>query len=118
MKSFDAVKMNMLEMLKYAEKEYKEYETTGKTIYLQQAGEKLWNVFGRYLEYRNKRYYDTHQAIREASYQNDKLRSLLQDIESLHHYFYNPDVEVTHEQAKFLFKKSIEKMKNRIKMLR
>ena len=107
----------MKSMLKAAEQEFAIYEKTGERVILQQAGEKLWNVFGRYMEIRDKQRYDNHKDLKNASFSNEKLRSLCQDVEDLHDYFYNAEINIVDEKAVYLFKESIKKLKNRIKML-
>lgn len=95
---FVAVKQNMLSMLKYSKIEFKEYKKTGDIIYLQQAGEKLFNAIENYIQYVNKvrysSYYEITQNVKEKP-----LRKLLYDAKRLHIFFYNGELEMRVDDA-------------------
>lgn len=113
---FHAVKANMLSMLKYANLEFKEYKKSGDIIYLQQAGEKLFNAVENYIQFvqqtRYSSYYELTVHTKEKS-----LRRLLYDTKRLHQFFYNGELEMREEDAMYEFIRLSTLLELRIKRL-
>jgi len=95
---YKAVKTNMMSMLKYSALEFKEYKKTGNIIYLQQAGEKLFNALENYIQYINKTRYSSMYEIKIHT-KEKPLRRLLYDALNLHRFFYNGELEMTRDYA-------------------
>lgn len=116
MNEFKAVKENMLSMLKYSELEFKEYKKTNDIIYLQQAGEKLFNALENYIQYTDKirynSFYEFTQNVKEKP-----LRKLLYDAKRLHQFFYNGELEMKLEDAEDEYIRISTILKGRIKRL-
>ena len=105
----------MLQMLRESKAEFKKYNGTPETtIYLQQAGEKLFNAFERYLELKYERVKYSHEGIRELAYQDKRTIELFTQLELLHEYFYHGSVKMSDEQAKILYNNVFLKIESRI----
>jgi len=116
MNSFLAVKANMLEMLKYSQIEFSEYEKTKNEVKLQQSGEKLFNVFCRYLEIRYKTTTNTHNEIRYLANADSRNRNLLDRLELLHEYFYH-STKFEADQAALRYRELLKQVKQRVERL-
>ena len=117
MNHFEAVKRNMSSMLKYSNIEFKEYKKTGNIIYLQQAGENLFNALENYIQYINKMraesFYDIHRMVKEKS-----LKKLLYETRNLHRFFYNAEFEMSRDYAEDEYIRLSTLLNQRIKRLR
>ena len=113
---FDIVRINMLNMLKYSKNEYNQYKKTGNIVYLQQAGNKLFNVIENYIQLINRvraeSFYEIKNLVREK-----KLRHLLYDARTLHRFFYNSELEMNIEDAEELYISVLSRTEQRIKRL-
>lgn len=113
---FDAVKQNMLSMIKYSKQEYQQFKKTKEVVYLQQAGEKLFNALENYVQYINKiqarNFYEIKSLIKEKS-----LRQLLYDAQDLHRFFYNGELEMNVEDVTDLYESVLSRTEERIKRL-
>lgn len=114
MQIFQAVKSNMLSMIKYSEIEYNEYKNTGNVIYLQQAGEKLFNAIENYIQYVNQIQAQTFYEIK-GLVKEKPLRKLLYDGRDLHRFFYNGELEMNKEDADEIYVSVRNRLKARIK---
>ena len=80
--------------LQQAQKEIKQYESVHQTIYLAQAGEKLWNAFNIIIALKSKEKIRSHKDLREAVaklYAKTGQRVFIEGYESayeLHKFFY------------------------------
>ncbi len=114
---FEAVKQNMLSMLKYSYIEFQEYKSTNNIIYLQQAGEKLFNSLENYIQYSNKlsvrSFYELRQLVKTKL-----LKNLLYDTKRLHRFFYNAELEMDIIDAEQLYLDVYKKLKSRIERLK
>lgn len=115
--NFIIVKENMLNMLKYSKLEYKQYKSTKNIIYLQQAGEKLFNVLEGYLSYINSVRIEYFQQamglIKEKS-----LIKLLYDARDLHKFFYHGINERREEDADILYNSVLDRIETRIRSMK
>ena len=93
---FQAVKQNMLSMLKYSKLDFKEYKKTNDIIYLQQAGEKLFNALENYIQFINKTRYNSYYELQYNVKEKSLLR-LLYNAKRLHQFFYNGELEFRKE---------------------
>jgi len=113
---FNAVKVNMLSMIKYSKSEFQQYKRTKNIIYLQQAGEKLFNALENYIQYINKiqarNFYEVKNLIKEKT-----LRILLYDAKNLHIFFYNGELEMNEEDVVDLYESVLKRTESRIKRL-
>lgn len=116
MREFQAVRRNMTSMLDYAEREFKQYKKTGDVVYLQQAGEKLFNAIENYIQYVNRMRYENFYEI-QRSIKEKPLKRLLYDARNLHRFFYNGELEMTPEYAEEEFIRISALMKGRVKRL-
>lgn len=113
---FEAVKSNMLSMIKYSKEEYQQFKKTKNIIYLQQAGEKLFNALENYIQYINKiqarNFYEIKSLIKERP-----LRQLLYDAQNLHRFFYNGELEMNTEDVADLYDSVLKRVEERIKRI-
>lgn len=107
----------MLEMLKESKNEFKKYESTGNDICLQQAGEKLFSVFERYLEIKYQFIRYRHRDINYLASKNPRNLELLSQLETLHEYFYHGNIRMTPDVAKKIYVNVVGKIEERIKSL-
>jgi len=95
---FIVVKENMKNMIKYSKQEFNTYKSTKDIVYLQQAGEKLFNALENYIQFINRveafSFYGIKNLIKEKS-----LRRLLYDGKDLHRFFYRGENEMTVDDA-------------------
>ena len=93
MELFFAVKQNMQTMLEYSQKEYALYKKTQEIVYMQQAGEKLFNAIENYIQFKYKNqarsFFELKNLVRDKS-----LKNLLYSAKSLHQFFYNGELEM------------------------
>lgn len=114
---FEAVKQNMLSMMKYSKIEFKEYKATGNIIYLQQAGEKLFNATENYIQYLYKIQSNSFQGVQNII-KEKSLRKLLYDMKRLHQFFYNAELSMTIEDAEDEYIRLSTILEQRIKRLK
>ena len=106
-------------MLKYSKLEFAEYKKHGNKIHLQEAGEKLFNAFSRYLEIRYKRVTGDHGEIWNLANLDKNNSTILSQLDILHSYFYHGEsYRVKAEQIEPIFKNVVDKVESRIKNLR
>lgn len=114
---FQAVKANMLSMMKYSKIEFEEYKRTGDIVFLQQAGEKLFNALENYIQYvqitRYASYYEMHLNVKEKP-----LKKLLYDAKRLHQFFYNGELEISKDYAEEEYIRISALLETRIKRLK
>lgn len=113
---FLAVRANMLEMLKYSQLEFNEYQKTKNIIKLQQSCDKLFNVFCRYLEIRYKTPTKTHKEIRFLANSDSRNRNLIDRLELLHEYFYHSTL-FSPEEVEPRYKELLKQVKQRVERL-
>lgn len=115
-RQFEAVKENMKSMVKYSKSEYNKYKSTRNIIYLQQAGEKLFNAIENYIQFINKlmvgSFYEIKSLVKEQP-----LRKLLYDAQDLHRFFYRGELEMNIIDAENLYKSILIKFEQRIERL-
>jgi len=114
---FESVKANMISMLQYSKIEKDKYMDTGEIIYLQQAGEKLFNALENYIQYINKVRAESFFEIKKLIVQDKPLRKLLYDARTLHRYFYNRELELEEEDAVDLYDSVYGRLKKRIERI-
>ena len=84
----EAIKI-MTKMLKYSKFEYERYEKTRNEIYLQQAGEKLFNAYSKYLEIKFSKRTQNHDDTRKLAYHDEYDTNIMSNLDHLHEYFYH-----------------------------
>ena len=113
---FEAVKQNMLNMIKASKQEFEKYKSTKDIVLLQQAGEKLFNALENYIQFVNKieafSFYGIKTIVKEKS-----LRDLLYDARDLHRFFYRGENEMNEEDAEDLYVNVKNRIEERIKRL-
>ena len=113
---FEAVKQNMLNMIKASKQEFDRYKSTKDIVLLQQAGEKLFNALENYIQFVNKNmagsFYEIKGLIKEKS-----LRKLLYDAKDLHIFFYRGELEMNKEDVIDLYLNVRNRIEERIKRL-
>ena len=113
-----AVKLMMKDMLKHAKLEFIQYEKTNDVIYLQQAGEKLFNSFERYLEIKYQSIKYRHDDIQYLASKDSNNLVLFSQMNQLHRFFYHGEVEMPTDVAKKIFQSVVQKIESRINSLR
>ena len=86
-------------------------------VYLQQAGEKLFNALENYIQFVNKKraesFYEIKNMVQEKS-----LRHLLYDARNLHRFFYNGELEYNIMDAESLYVSVKKRLEERIRRVR
>ena len=113
---FIVVKENMSSMLRYSKEEYKQYKLSKNIIYLQQAGEKLFNVIEGYLSFVNKVRIEYFQQAR-GLIKEKTLAKLLYDSRDLHRFFYHGTNERLEFEADELYQSVLKRIEERIRRL-
>jgi len=116
---FDILKINMKDMLKHSKKEFSKYQNEKEhdPVYLQQAGEKLFNVFCRYLEYKYHVMTSTHTEIRELAMKDSRNFELMIKLDALHNYFYHGELKLPQKGAERIYIEIVKSLENRINNL-
>jgi len=114
---WDLLKINAKEMLKHSKLEYTQYEKTGEIVYLQQAGEKLFNAFSRYLEIKYNVITTNHDDIRMLSTRDQRNFDLMSKMDALHEFFYHGGMSEAHGYAKKTYNEVVKSLENRINAL-
>ena len=84
---FILVKQNMLEMIKYSKSEFNKFKSSKNPIYLQQAGEKLFNSIENYIALINKMRIESFYEAKQLVIKDKPLQKLLFDSRELHRFF-------------------------------
>lgn len=111
------IKENMLNMLKYSKEEYKIYKQRKDIVYLQQAGEKLFNVIEGYISVINNIQIQSFQQAR-GLIKERSLTKLLYDCRTLHRFFYNSTNELLEQEADMFYNSVLSRIESRVKNLR
>jgi hypothetical protein len=114
---FIVVKENIKNMMKYSKNEYQKYKKTRNIIYLQQAGEKLFNAIENYIGLANKVFVDSFYSAKQLTMRNKPLRKLLYDGRALHRFFYNSTNELDAYEAESLYIRTYKNLNERIRRL-
>lgn len=77
------------DMLKESHKEYLRYKAGDGIIFLQQAGEKLFNAFSKYLEIKYSKQLFKHNLTRKYASYNQSDDYLMKIVDLLHRFFYH-----------------------------
>ena len=104
------------EKLIESKREYDEYKTTKRVVYLQQAGNKLFSVVENYLMIKYKRRTNNYQELRGLISQNLFDRLLLSKVALLHYFYYENTLRGEPEEFEDLYLDVYKTMKNRISM--
>lgn len=118
MNRLQELKIMMLGMLKESKSEFKKYEDHKDEIALQQAGEKLFNVFERYLEIKYQTIKYRHDDIENLAMKDQNNFILFGQLEDLHEYFYHGSVRMTPDKAKYIYENVVGKIESKINGLR
>lgn len=114
---FILVKQNMLEMLKHSKSEFNKFKSTKNTIYLQQSGEKLFNVVENYISLINKMKIDSFYDAKQLVIKDKPLQNLLFNARELHRFFYHGINEYNIGYVEDLYKDILQKTEERIRRL-
>jgi len=73
--------------------EFRKYKKTKDTTHFAQAGQKLWNTFGMFMEVASKKEIKSFKELRKAvldlyAETNGLVLKLFEDLYDLHKYFY------------------------------
>lgn len=102
------------EKLIESKREYDEYKTTKRVVYLQQAGNKLFSVVENYLMIKYKRRTNNYQELRGLISQNSFDRLLLSKVAQLHYFFYENTLRGELEEFEDIYLDVYKTMKNRM----
>lgn len=111
---FVVVRENLLNMIKYSKQEYNTYKQTKNIVYLQQAGEKLFNALENYISFINKTRVEYFQQLR-TMIKEKSLVKLLYDARDLHRFFYHGTNEMIEQDANIIYQSVLNRIENRIK---
>ena len=113
---FIVIKENMKNMIKYSKQEFQTYKSTKDIVYLQQAGEKLFNALESYLSFIYKTRVEYYQQLRLMIKEKSVVK-LLYDARDLHRFFYHGTNEMIEQDAVELYESVLGRIENRIKNL-
>ena len=114
---FILVKQNMLDMLKHSKSEFNKFENERKQIYLQQAGEKLFNTIENYISLINRLRIESFYEAKQLVIKDKSLQKLLFDARELHRFFYHGINEFNVGYIEDLYKNVLDRTEDRIKRL-
>jgi hypothetical protein len=107
-------KEDMNNKLKESRREFDKYKSTGRVVYLQQAGNKLFSVVENWLMVK----YDTRVAnyveLRHLVKNNKNDSRLLSKVAQLHYFYYENKLRGEPEEYEDIYSESYEIMKRRI----
>lgn len=93
--------------------EYAKFNKTKNIVYLQQAGEKLFNAIESYIQYKRKVNVDSFYELKNLATKSQK--KLLYKGRELHRFFYNGLNEYDIETAERKYLKLYKQLKNKTK---
>jgi len=103
------------EKLKESKKEFDIYKRTGRVVFLQQAGNKLFSVVENWLMLKYKTRVSSYQGLKNLVKDNRNDKLLLIRVAQLHRFFYQNETMGEAWEFEELYLESYEIMKNRIK---
>ena len=103
------------EKLKESYNEYLKYKKTGKVVFLQQSGNKLFSVVENWLQVKYNIIVSSYQELRDVVKNNKYDRTLLSKVSQLHYFYYQNKLRGEPEEFEDIYLEIYEIMKNRIK---
>lgn len=118
-KYFQEAKRNAREMLKESKVEYKKYVAGEGIIYLQQASEKLFNAFNRYLELKHEKQMFSHKMSRKYASFNMSDDYIMKITDKLHRFFYHGESfeDTSRDEIEQDFNVALQKIESKINNL-
>lgn len=117
MRTSDIVKLHAKDMLKFSKLEYHTYKKDKDITYLMQAGEKLFNAFARYLEYKYQIITHSHNEVRDLAMRDSRNFELMSKFDQLHDFFYHGEVLYKREYIEKTYDTVLKSVENRINNL-
>ena len=111
-------KEDMEQKLRESKKEFDRYKSTGKIVYLQQAGNKLFSVVENWLMVKHNVRVISYQELRRVVKKNKYDRYLLSKAAQLHYFYYENKLRGEAEEFEDIYTEIYDKMKNRVENLR
>lgn len=99
--------------LVYADKEYNKYKSTGRLIYLQQAGNKLFSAVENYMMLKYSQRARSYEAVK-GIITDARDKKLLVDAAQLHYFYYNAELQMSRSDAESYYKDVYNKMNDRL----
>lgn len=100
------------EKMKAAASEYALFQKTGSTLYLQQAGNKLFSAVENYLMLKHNKKARNYQHLKQLIAHSPEDKQLLTDAVQLHYFFYNAQLQMETDEAEVFYHRVLEKMTN------
>lgn len=108
-------KQDIKDKLIESKKEFDVYKSTGKIVYLQQAGNKLFSVVENFMMLKYKTRVRGYQDLRELVKDNTFDKRLLSKTAQLHYFFYSGTVQGEPDEFADMYLEIYEVMKSRVK---
>ncbi len=96
--------------------EYSQYENTDNIDYLQQAGNKLFNIVKNYLQVKYNKRMGTYNELKLLVRNNKNNYELLLESAQLRYFFYNGELQMQRDEAEHFYKKVLQKINSRLKI--
>lgn len=103
------------EKLNESKVEYGKYKQTGKVVYLQQAGNKLFSVVENWLMVKYNTRVFSYKELRDIVRENTHDRRLLSKVAQLHYFYYENRMRGEPSEFEDIYLEIYEKMRGRIK---
>lgn len=104
-----------------SKREFDRYEKTGKVVYLQQAGNKLFSVVENWLMVKYDTRVSSYSALHNLVKNNRNDRNLLSKVAQLHYFYYENELrgeawefEEIYKEVYGIMKKRVYGMKKRV----
>jgi len=98
--------------LDQAKFEFSQYQKTQQSIYLQQAGNKLFSAVENYLMIKYNRRVSNYKSLVKLVARNDFDRELLRDAVQLHYFFYNAQMQMENFEAEDFFVSVLKRLES------
>lgn len=108
-------KHDISEKMIESKREYELYKKTGRVVYLQQAGNKLFSVVENWLMVKYNKRVSSYQDLKNLTKDNRNDRLLLSKVAQLHYFFYENELRGEAWEFEEIYLESYKNMSNRIR---
>jgi hypothetical protein len=105
------LRKDIQEKLGESKKEYQQFLKTGSTIYLQQAGNKLFSAVENFLMIKHNTRARNYQHLKQIVQNSKEDKQLLFDAAQLHYFFYNAQLQMETDEAVNFYERVEERLK-------
>lgn len=103
--------------LKESKNEFDKYKSSGRVVFLQQAGNKLFSVIENWLMVKYNVRVQSYRDLRKVVKNNRVDRLLLSKVAQLHYFFYENELRGESSEFEDIYMEIYDIMKNRVKKL-